>query len=330
MKTFHRALDEFLELKKNELKPYTKFGYSERIKRLKDIFADLKLEDITTEEVQDYVDDWQKIYSVATINGYLLIIKQVLKQNGITLEKINVKNDKSKKLRLYSAEDIEKIEQYYSNHKEKIKVHHLPIFIALYTGMRIGEILGLQWLDVDLDRGLIDVSKNAQEIKENGTRKRIIQTPKTLSSNRTIAIPQQLIEILRPFKPKDNEDWDIYVCSGNGQPHDGRSVSRSAEILFAKAGVNWQGFHAFRHSYATRMMEKNIPVKAISDLLGHNNIGTTMNIYSHTTNDFKKECVKKIFEDEKFKREKEKEILKNEVIKLQQQMNEIMIKIAEL
>lgn len=330
MKTFYKALDEFLELKKNELKPYTKFGYSERIKRLKDIFADLKLEDITTEEVQDYVDDWQKIYSVATINGYLLIIKQVLQQNGIMLGQIRVKNDKPKKLRLYSAGEIDKIEQYYLNHKEKIKVHHLPVFIALFTGMRLGEILALQWLDIDLDRGLIDVSKNAQEIKEDGKRKRIIQTPKTLSSNRTIAIPHQLIVILKPFKPKNDEDWEMYVCSGKKQPHDKRSISKSAENLFAKAGVEWLGFHAFRHSYATRMMEKNIPVKAISDLLGHSNIGTTMNIYSHTTNDFKKECVGKIFEDEKFKREKEKEMLKNEVIKLQQQMNEIMLKIAEL
>lgn len=330
MKTFYEALDEFLELKESELKPYTKFGYAERIKRLKELFADLKLEDITTEEVQDYVDDWQKKYSVSTINGYLLIIKQVLEQNGIKLERINVKNDKPRKLRLYSAVDIEKVEQYYLDHKEKTKVHHLPIFIALYTGMRKGEILGLQWLDIDLDRGLIDVSKNAQEIKENGKRKKIIQTPKTLSSNRTIAIPQQLIEILKPFQPKEDEDWEKYVCSGKSEPHDKRSISKSAEKLLAKAGVDWQGFHAFRHSYATRMMEKNIPVKAISDLLGHSNIGTTMNIYSHTTNDFKKECVKKIFEDEKFKREKEKEILKNEVIKLQQQMNEIMIKIAEL
>lgn len=330
MKTFYNALDEFLELKKNELKPYTKFGYAERIKRLKDIFADLKLEDITTEEVQDYVDDWQKIYSAATINGYLLIIKQVLQQNGIMLGQIRVKNDKPKKLRLYSADEIDKIEQYYLNHKEKIKVHHLPVFIALFTGMRLGEILALQWLDIDLDRGLIDVSKNAQEIKEDGKRKRIIQTPKTLSSNRTIAIPHQLIVILKPFKPKNDEDWEMYVCSGKKQLHDKRSISKSAENLFAKAGVEWQGFHAFRHSYATRMMEKNIPVKAISDLLGHSNIGTTMNIYSHTTNDFKKECVGKIFEDEKFKREKEKEMLKNEVIKLQQQMNEIMLKIAEL
>lgn len=330
MKTFYKALDEFLELKKNELKPYTKFGYAERIKRLKELFADLKLEDITTEEMQDYVDDWQKIYSVATINGYLLIIKQVLQQNGIMLGQIRVKNDKPKKLRLYSADEIDKIEQYYLNHKEKIKVHHLPVFIALFTGMRLGEILALQWLDIDLDRGLIDVSKNAQEIKEDGKRKRIIQTPKTLSSNRTIAIPHQLIVILKPFKPKNDEDWEMYVCSGEKQPHDKRSISKSAENLFTKAGVEWQGFHAFRHSYATRMMEKNIPVKAISDLLGHSNIGTTMNIYSHTTNDFKKECVEKIFEDEKFKREKEKEILKNEIIKLQQQMNEIMLKIAEL
>lgn len=107
MKTFHRALDEFLELKKNELKPYTKSGYSERIKRLKDIFADLKLEDIITEEVQDYVDDWKvlcaekdtRIAELEDKDWYEACIKQLEEQNNRLIDTLKEKDKEIESLK---------------------------------------------------------------------------------------------------------------------------------------------------------------------------------------------------------------------------------------
>lgn len=329
MKTLHKALDEYLIIKEKTLKEYSFQGIKFRVKRLKELIDNLSLNELTTEEIQDYVDEWQKRYSTATIKAYLVVIKEVLKTNGFQIDKIKLQNGKVKKPRLYSDYECELISKYLL--KSKIKHNHLPIPIAMYTGLRIGEILALQWLDIDLDRRLISVSKNSALIVGKGN---IIQEPKTQSSIREIAIPEQLYDILIKFQPKKDEDWDLYVTSNRLTPQSIRTAQRSAEIIFLKAGVEYKGFHSFRHSYATRMLEKGIPVKAISDILGHSDITTTLNIYSHTSNDFKKECVDKVFKDEKYELEKEKQKEKNElyqqILEMQKTMNELLVKISNI
>lgn len=329
MKTFYEALDEYLIIKEKTLKEYSFQGVKFRVKRLKEMVADIELNYLDTEEIQEYVDEWQKKYSAATIKAYLVIIKEVLKTNGFHLNEIKIQNSKPKRLRLYSEYEIELLEKCLS--RIKVKYNHLAIPIAMYTGLRIGEILALQWLDVDLNRRLISVSKNSVRIKGKGT---ITQEPKTQSSIREIAIPQQLYDILIKFQPKEDEDWSLFVTSNKEKPQSTRTAQRSAERIFAIAGVEYKGFHSFRHSYATKMVEKGIPVKAISDLLGHSNINTTLNIYSHTSNDFKKECVDKVFEDKNYEYEKRKEQdrkeLYQQILEMQKTMNELLIKVSSL
>lgn len=329
MKTFYEVLDEYLIIKEKTLKEYSFQGVKFRVKKLKEMVADLKLKDLDTEEIQEYVDEWQKKYSAATIKAYLVIIKEVLKTNGFHLNGIKIQNNKPRRLRLYNEYELEMLSKCLS--KMKIKHTHLPIPIAMYTGLRIGEILALQWLDIDLNRRLISVSKNSARIIGKGN---IIQEPKTQSSVREVAIPEQLYDILVKFQPKNNEDWSVYVTSNKFNPQSLRPAQRSAERVFLMAGVEYKGFHAFRHSYATRMVEKGIPVKAISDILGHSDINTTLNIYSHTSNDFKRECVEKVFEDKYYEREKEKEEERKEIyqqiLEMQKTMNELLIKVSNL
>lgn len=322
---FYEALDKYINQKSNDWKEYSCQGFSSRAKRIKDIFADLKLEEITTEELQDYVDDWQKQFSTNTIKSYVVLIMSVLKKNGFRIDSPKIKNYTPKK-RFYSNEEIEKISQYFMK-SNKIKHNHLTIPIAMYTGLRIGEILALQWLDVDLDRKLISVSKNAEHIFGKGS---ILQTPKTESSIREVAIPNQLYNILIKFAPQKDEDWDNFVTSNSEKPQGHRTASRCAERLFVKIGVEYKGFHAFRHSYATKMLESGVNTKVVSDLLGHSNISTTLNIYSHTSNDLKKECVDKVFKDDNYDKEKEKKELYQQILDMQKTMNELLIKVSNL
>ena len=187
--------------------------------------------------------------------------------------------------------------------------------------------MALQWLDVDLNRKLISVSKNAEHIFGKGS---ILQTPKTESSIREVAIPNQLYDILIKFAPQKDDEWDNFVTSNGQQPQEHRTASRCAERLLLKIGVEYKGFHAFRHSYATKMLESGVNTKVVSDLLGHSNISTTLNIYSHTSNDLKKECVDKVFEDKKYEREKEKKELYQQILEMQKTMNELLIKVSSL
>ena len=322
---FYEALDNYIDQKSNEWKEYTQQGIKGRAKRIKDIFADLKLEEITTEELQDYVDDWQKQFSSNTIKSYIGLIVAVLKKNGYRIDAPKIKNNAPKK-KIYSNEEIDKISQYFIK-SSKIKHNHLTIPIAIYTGIRIGEILALQWLDVDLDRKFISVSKNTEHIFGKGS---ILQTPKTESSIREVAIPNQLYDILIKFAPQKDEDWDNFVTSNSQQPQGHRTASRCAERLLLKIGVEYKGFHSFRHSYATKMLESGVNTKVVSDLLGHSNISTTLNIYSHTSNDLKKECVDKVFKDENYEKEKEKKELYQQILDMQKTMNELLIKVSSL
>ena len=322
---FYKALDNYINQKSNEWKEYSRQGFIGRAKRIKDFFADLKLEEITTEELQDYVDDWQKQFSTNTIKSYVVLIMSVLKKNGFRIDSPKIKNYTPKK-RFYSNEEIEKISQYFMK-SSKIKRNHLAIPIAMYTGLRIGEILALQWLDVDLNRKLISVSKNTEHIFGKGS---ILQTPKTESSIREVAIPNQLYDILIKFAPQKDDDWDNFVTSNNPKPQGQRTASRCAERLFVKIGVEFKGFHAFRHSYATKMLESGVNTKVVSDLLGHSNISTTLNIYSHTSNDLKKECVDKVFKDDNYEKEKEKKELYQQILDMQKTMNELLIKVSNL
>lgn len=322
---FYEALDKYINQKSDDWKEYTRQGIIGRAKRIKDIFADLKLEEITTEELQDYVDDWQKQFSTNTIKSYVVLIMSVLKKNGFRIDSPKIKNYTPKKS-FYSNEEIEKISQYFMK-SSKIKHNHLAIPIAMYTGLRIGEILALQWLDVDLSRKLISVSKNAEHIFGKGS---ILQTPKTESSIREVAIPNQLYDILIKFAPQKDEDWDNFVTSNSQQPQEHRTASRCAERLLLKIGVEYKGFHSFRHSYATKMLESGVNTKVVSDLLGHSNISTTLNIYSHTSNDLKKECVDKVFKDDNYEKEKEKKELYQQILDMQKTMNELLIKVSNL
>ena len=322
---FYEALDNYINQKSNDWKEYTHQGIKGRAKRIKDIFADLKLKEITTEELQDYVDEWQKQFSTNTIKSYIVLIMSVLKKNGFRIGSPKIKNYTPKKI-FYSNEEIEKISQYFMK-SSKIKHNHLAIPIAMYTGLRIGEILALQWMDVDLNRKLISVSKNAEHIYGKGS---ILQTPKTESSIREVAIPNQLYDILIKFAPQKDEDWDNFVTSNSKKPQGNRTASKCAERLFVKIFVEFKGFHAFRHSYATNMLESGVNTKVVSDLLGHSNISTTLNIYSHTSNDLKKECVDKVFEDKKYEREKEKKELYQQILEMQKTMNELLIKVSSL
>lgn len=94
---FYEALDNYINQKSNDWKEYSQQGIKGRSKRIKDIFADLKLKEITTEELQDYVDDWQKQFSTNTIKSYVVLIMSVLKKNGFRIDSPKIKNYTPKK-----------------------------------------------------------------------------------------------------------------------------------------------------------------------------------------------------------------------------------------
>ena len=207
---------------------------------------------------------------------------------------------------------------YYLRNNETYS-HWYPIFaVMLGTGMRVGEITGLRWCDIDLDNGVIDINHtlvyycHRHEVELNGCYFNI-NTPKTKASNRKIPMIESVKEAF--LMEKANQEKTGIKCSAvidgysdfifvnrNGKTqHQGtlnkaiRRIIRDCndEVLLndENATVLLPHFscHSLRHTFSTRMCEAGINVKVIQDTLGHQDISTTMNIYTDATKEMKKQ-----------------------------------------
>lgn len=164
---------------------------------------------------------------------------------------------------------------------------YIPIAIAVYTGARRGEVLGLNWSNVNLDKGYIRIIDNLCATKKG----LIIKQPKTNNSVRTIAISKTLIDLLKKHRikqlenkmlyGKDYQDNNLVCCYENGQFFNPKRFSGKFNELLRKNNLPVIRFHDLRHSHASLLVKLGVQPKEISERLGHSNIGITMDLYSH-------------------------------------------------
>lgn len=167
------------------------------------------------------------------------------------------------------------------------------ILLCLYTGLRIGELLALTWNDVNLDRGVIKVTKTVyREKDENGAWQLCVDTPKTKSSDRVIPLPAYITDMLR--QDHENARTSYVVENKKGERMPIRSYQYIFEKLTERAGVRKLNFHALRHTFATRAIECGMDIKTLSEIMGHKNASLTLNRYAHCMLDHKMEMMQKL------------------------------------
>lgn len=180
--------------------------------------------------------------------------------------------------------------------RDNFTFRNLGIFICLNTGMRIGEICGLKWENVDTDLGVIQVRKTLQRIYvlDEGEKhtELLLDTPKTTNSIRDIPMSNELIKVLKPIKKVVNDNF--FVISNDANPIEPRTYRNYYKKLLKKLDIDELKFHGLRHSFATRCIESNADYKTVSVILGHSNISTTLNLYVHPNHEQKKKCINKM------------------------------------
>ncbi|MCM1367623.1 MAG: site-specific integrase [Roseburia sp.] len=193
-----------------------------------------------------------------------------------------------KQIECFSVSEQKKIEQYVlKSEKPKLK----GIVLCLYTGLRIGELLALTWNDIDFDKSTLSVTKTCHDGYIDGKRCVISDTPKTENSRRDIPLPKPVLALLREMKKQSKCN---YVVAAGGSPVFVRSYQRTFELLLKKLGIAHKGFHALRHTFATRALECGMDVKTLSEILGHKNATITLNRYVHSLWEHKSEMMNKL------------------------------------
>lgn len=164
---------------------------------------------------------------------------------------------------------------------------HLPVFLAVYTGMRMGEILGLRWEDVDLTKGIINLRRASIQRKAGMPE---FREPKTPRSRRSIDISLEVVNTLKEYhrqqaswKLAAGELWegnDLVCCHENGSPINPPTLSSRFRTFAANQNLAVT-FHQLRHAHASLLIKAGVPVKVISERLGHSSVAITMDIYGH-------------------------------------------------
>ncbi|CAI3637098.1 site-specific integrase [Clostridium neonatale] len=273
------------------------------------MIGDYKLNELTTSIIQDFYNKLiseknmkpvsaKKVYDI--VNGCLKYAKKskLIYELPTDIEKQKLEKPK---IEFWNKEEID----FFLN---EIKEHYLytPIFLDVLTGLRIGELCGLRWCDVDLENGFIEV--NSQVIQDRISKQLILSSIlKTSTSHRTISIPKILIDHLKTLREDNNANKnDFVILNREGLMCNPRNLSMNFTKTVSKYKKSIEdlkkenieipnnymqlkqiSFHGLRHTHATLLIFNNENIKVVSERLGHTNIGITLNTYTHVMDDMK-------------------------------------------
>lgn len=209
-----------------------------------------------------------------------------IKLNLITLPKTT-----KKKIQVFNNSERKKLEKFLLNVDE---IYYVGMLISLYEGLRIGEVCCLKWKNINLKEKSITVEKTMQRMYvENKKTEIVIDTPKTISSNRVIPIGNTLLLRLKKLKKLYNDE--DYIITGDKEKIIEPSTYRSKyKKLLKQLGIEYKNYHCLRHTFATRCIQIGMDAKSLSEILGHSNVTTTLSIYVHSSFDTKKKYLNKL------------------------------------
>ena len=171
--------------------------------------------------------------------------------------------------------------------EEEIK-YKTAIILTVFTGVRLGELMGLEWNDIDFRNGIVSINRSSQYLADTGV---FTKVPKTESSIREVAIPDFVISLLEEYKLWYEEQKSLYgelwidsnrlFVQADGKPMHPSTISKWFVKFIGQIGLPVINFHGLRHTNATLLIAQNIDVAVVAARLGHAQITTTFNFYVH-------------------------------------------------
>lgn len=298
-----KIVDEWLVSIKSHVKARTFSRYREIVfTHILPFLQTKNLSDFSAEDWEDYLRSLSvngnkrtgKKLSDNSVSQIIGVIKRMhkffqkcgyIKANNTVELSVHIKQ---KQIKVLSEYEQRKIERYI------LKRHSLRDYgflISLYTGLRIGELLALQWSDIDLKQHRIYVRKTLSPTIVSTGENPYIGTPKTECGARTVPFPKSLLPLFTELK-KQNHDYVIASRSGGFVMIS--SYQRSFASLLNKLNIAHMGVHSLRHTFATRAIERGADMKTLSEILGHSNPTITMNRYVHSSDKQKEKLIERV------------------------------------
>ena len=263
------------------VKPSTLAGYKDIIKRLfTPAFGHYNISDIVTGHLQAFVADRLKSVSAKTVTNEIVVMKEMFKHaqrwgylKHNPAEYVERPRTTKSEIEILSPDEVDKM-------LGKANAHYRLAFLSDFlTGMRAGELWGLQWADIDWNSKRIYVRRSLWKGQ--------FQTPKSKCSIRKIDIPEMLIQELKKWKlacPINEHDLVFPSPEGKLSQHD-NVVKRYFNSALRQAGLRQVSFHSLRHSNASMRIQAGQNIKYVQTQMGHASINITLDIYGHLFND---------------------------------------------
>lgn len=197
-------------------------------------------------------------------------------------------------VRIFSQEDLYRLEAYINQHPHP---YTLAIFIALYSGVRIGELCAIRWRDIDFENATLLICRTVQRLKQShassaAKTELYVSPPKSSAGTRLIPLPSFVMEFLRSFAPQ--EPSDNYLFTNRDVPLEPRTLQYAYRRILQACQVPYLNFHCIRHTFATRCVTLGWDVKTLSEILGHAEIQVTMEYYVHSSLEHKRMQMNKL------------------------------------
>ena len=291
-------------IKGDTIRPNTIRNYRERFEHnIKDCIGNMMLSDVKPMHCQNVLNQMKTRYRTSTIYQARITLycmfadaveNDVISKNPVTKAvKYNIGKD-SKKIRALTVHEQKKFLEV-----AKDSSNYNQFAFVLQTGLRTGEMIGLKWSDIDFEKKVAHIQRSMEYRHSVGEWR--IGKPKSKSGYRDVPLTEEAIRLLKAQKEKmkklkviNIEFSEFVFLNRKGEPTKNSAYDSTLFKLCDKAGIDRFSMHVLRHTMATRCIEANMRPKTLQVILGHSNVGITMNLYVHVTEEEKVKEVEKI------------------------------------
>lgn len=302
--SFREVLFLWLNNSKIKLRPQTYSKYSQMIENhLAETIGSYKIPKVETPLINEFLDEKMKNgrldkkggLSTSYVKTLIFIINSAI-EFAVThgyrpplCGEVNKPAHKKNEYQVFTIEEQNRLERFLLNDMDGTK---LEVLICLHTGLRIGEICGLKWSDIDFSYNTLTVRRTVCRITNpdyqpgEAKTKLTIGNPKSVSSYRVIPIASYLISVISEFKKISSSEF--VISDHEYTLVDPRTYQYRFHRYLKDCVIKDINFHSLRHTFATRCIEVGVDIKSLSEILGHASVNITLNIYVHSSLDRKR------------------------------------------